>query len=57
MQYLQTFLKNEEAATAVEYAVMLALILISVVATIQSLGGTVSNLFGNANSEIESHVN
>lgn len=55
MRNLQSFFKNEEAATAVEYAVMLALILMSVIATIQSFGGAASSMFGNANTEIENH--
>ncbi|MBN2578148.1 MAG: Flp family type IVb pilin [Pirellulales bacterium] len=38
MDCLLRLLRNEEAATAVEYAVMLALILLSVIAAISSVG-------------------
>ena len=57
MRFISDFIKNEEAATAVEYAVMLALILMSIIATVQSFGGTASSLFGNANTEIDAHFN
>lgn len=57
MRFIKDFIYHDEAATAVEYAVMLALILMSIIATVQSFGGTASSLFGNASSEIESHFN
>ena len=57
MRFIQNFLKNEEAATAVEYAVMLALILMTMILAIQSFGGTIASMFGTANTEINTHFN
>ena len=40
-----TFLKSEDGPTAVEYAVMLALIIIVCVASITTLGGNANKTF------------
>lgn len=40
------FLREEQAATAVEYAVMLALILLAMVGTIKALGGASGSMWG-----------
>jgi pilus assembly protein Flp/PilA len=42
-----TFLKREEGPTAVEYAVMLALIIVVCIAAITVLGSNASNTFAN----------
>jgi len=45
------FLKNEDGPTAVEYAVMLALIIVVCIAAIGTLGSNASNTFNKvANS-------
>lgn len=41
------FLREEQAATAVEYAVMLALILLAIIGTIQALGGASGTMWGS----------
>jgi len=41
------FLKTEEGPTAVEYAVMLALIIVVCIAAITSLGTNANSTFGN----------
>ena len=41
------FLKKEDGPTAVEYAVMLALIIVVLVAAITSIGGTTSAMYDN----------
>jgi pilus assembly protein Flp/PilA len=41
------FLKTEEGPTAVEYAVMLALIIVVCIAAITSLGTNANTTFGN----------
>ena len=46
MKLLFRFLREEEAATAVEYAVMLALILISIMGAITSVGGESGGMWG-----------
>jgi pilus assembly protein Flp/PilA len=44
---LQRFLAEEDGPTAVEYAVMLALIIVVCVAAIATLGSNASNTFSN----------
>jgi len=41
------FLREEEGPTAVEYAVMLALIIAVLVAAISNIGGTTSGMYNN----------
>jgi pilus assembly protein Flp/PilA len=44
---LVNFLKSEDGPTAVEYAVMLALIVVVCIAAITTLGSNASNTFSN----------
>ena len=44
-QKLVNFLKREDGPTAVEYAVMLALIIVVCIAAISALGSNTSNTF------------
>jgi pilus assembly protein Flp/PilA len=46
-QQLVSFLKNEDGPTAVEYAVMLALIIVVCVTAIATLGSNANNTFSN----------
>ena len=48
------FLSSEDGPTAVEYAVMLALILVACITIVQSLGGSVSGTFSNVNGSMSS---
>ena len=50
------FLKAEEGPTAVEYAVMLALIIVVCVTAITTLGSNSSNTFSNASLNIAAGV-
>jgi pilus assembly protein Flp/PilA len=44
---VKQFLTSEDGPTAVEYAVMLALIIVVCIAAISSLGSSASNTFSN----------
>ncbi len=44
-KHFMKFIKEEEGATAVEYAVMLVLIIVVAIAVIQILGNKVNNAF------------
>jgi pilus assembly protein Flp/PilA len=46
------FLKNEDGPTAVEYAVMLALIIVVCIAAITTLGSNANSTFSNVGSAI-----
>ncbi len=53
-QYVVNFLKAEDGPTAVEYAVMLALILVACITIVTNLGTTVSGTFSKVNSTLSS---
>ena len=51
------FLKDDDATTAVEYAVMLMLIIGVLIAVIQSVGGHTGGIWGGNSSKIDSALN
>lgn len=53
MQFIRRFLRCTEAATAVEYAVVLALILMAMLGTILVLGGQTGTLWGNSKTKLD----
>ena len=54
LKNLRQFVVSEDGPTAVEYAVMLALILVACITIVTSLGTTVSSTFGKVNSTLSS---
>ena len=53
-QHLVNFLKNEDGPTAVEYAVMLALIIVVCIAAISALGSNASTTFNKVGTTVAS---
>jgi len=53
MKPLLRFLGEEESATAVEYAVMLALILMAVISSISAVGETTGGMWSNNVTQME----
>lgn len=51
------FLVSEDGPAAVEYAVMLALILAAIFATVQAVGLQVGDTFDHAHEEISGAIN
>jgi pilus assembly protein Flp/PilA len=51
---VRQFMLNEDGPTAVEYAVMLALILVACITIVQSLGTSSSTTFSTVNSAVGS---
>jgi pilus assembly protein Flp/PilA len=49
------FLKDEEAPTAVEYALMVAGIAVAIIAAVYALGDTVKAMFTGASNGIQKH--
>jgi len=49
---ISRFLTSDDGPTAVEYAVMLSLILVACIAIVTNLGTSVSNTFGSVNTSI-----
>mgnify|MGYP000945949168 CR=1 FL=1 len=54
MRILWKFLRDEEAATAVEYAVMLAMILVSIIGAIGAVGAEAGGMWGGIQSDLQS---
>ena len=52
MSKVERFLVSEDGPTAVEYAVMLALILVACITIVGQLGGSVSKTFSSVNSTL-----
>jgi pilus assembly protein Flp/PilA len=46
-QLVVDFLRKEDGPTAVEYAVMLALILAAIIAAVGNIGGTTSSMYND----------
>jgi pilus assembly protein Flp/PilA len=53
-QNLSNFLKREDGPTAVEYAVMLALIIVVCISAITSLGSSTSATFSSVGNTVSS---
>jgi pilus assembly protein Flp/PilA len=51
---IRQFVVSEDGPTAVEYAVMLALILVACITIVTNLGSTVSGTFSKVNSTLSS---
>jgi pilus assembly protein Flp/PilA len=52
LQAARTFLQNEDGPTAVEYAVMLTLIVVACIGTITALGGNASAIFAMVSGDV-----
>lgn len=50
--FFRRFLQDSEAATAVEYAVMLALVLLSVISAIAAVGGRAGGFWGGIQTNL-----
>ena len=54
LKTVRQFVVSEDGPTAVEYAVMLALILVACISIVQSLGTSISGTFSKVNSSLSS---
>ena len=52
---IQPFLDNEDGATAIEYALIIALIAIVIVAGLKPIGGKLNNTFNTVSGNISAH--
>lgn len=52
MSRFMEFLRDEEGASAIEYALIAGLIAVAIVATLTTLGTDISTLFGTISSKI-----
>lgn len=49
---LRAFKMNDKAVTAIEYALIAALIAVVIIVAVSALGGNVANTFNNVSSEL-----
>jgi pilus assembly protein Flp/PilA len=54
MKMIMNFIRDEEGASAVEYALLVGGIAAVVMATIYALGGQINTLFGSVNTQLAS---
>jgi pilus assembly protein Flp/PilA len=52
LQHIVTFLKNEDGPTAVEYAIMIALIVVACMATLITLGANNNNTYSYVGQKV-----
>jgi Flp pilus assembly pilin Flp len=52
MNYLKTFLSDEDGTSATEYAIMISLIVMVIVSTVGTLGSKANSSFNNAASQL-----
>jgi pilus assembly protein Flp/PilA len=52
---IQRFLKDDSGPTAVEYAVLLALILTAIIGAVTSVGGGANGYWGRSVTELNTH--
>ena len=50
---LKSFIRDEEAATAVEYSVLLALILMAIIGTVTIVGTETNEMLGGINDSLQ----
>lgn len=56
MQAIRNFIKNNKAATAIEYGLIAALIAVAAIAAMQGLGNSLKKTFGNVSTKLDSSV-
>ena len=49
---LNRFFKDENGATAIEYGLIAALVAVAIVGALTTLGGGLTTMFGNVNSDL-----
>ena len=53
MQKIRTFVRNNKAATAIEYGLIAALIAVAAIAAMQGLGNSLKNTFNNVSNNMK----
>ncbi len=53
MQLIESFLHDDTAATAIEYALIASLIAVAIVAALTTLGGQLTNTFGEVSNNLK----
>ena len=56
LEHILKLSRDETAATAVEYAVMLALVLVAIISTVNAVGNTSSGLWASDTNQISTAI-
>jgi pilus assembly protein Flp/PilA len=56
LNHLLRLYRDDQAATAVEYAVLLALILVAIISAISAVGSSTSGLWANNGNQIDTAI-
>ena len=54
MTFIRKLIRNEKAATAIEYGLIAALIAVAAITAMRGLGGTISNTFNDVEANMSS---
>lgn len=52
MQFIKNFIQEEDGVTAIEYALIAALIAGVIIVAVTALGGNINTIFGNLNTKL-----
>lgn len=53
IKFIKNFRRDEEAATAIEYGLIAALIAIALIASLTAVGGSLSSIFDTVSTKID----
>ena len=56
MKKLKNFIRNKEAATAIEYGLIIALIAVGIITAVASIGDTLSTSFSTVDKELSDNT-
>lgn len=54
VKHIRKFVKDESGATAIEYGLIAALIAVALIAALETMGGSLSNMFNGVASKVSS---
>lgn len=56
MKIIKRFMKDESGATAIEYGLIAALVSVAAIVALKAMGASLSSMFTNVSTELESAV-
>lgn len=56
VKHIRKFVKDESGATAIEYGLIAALIAVALIAALETMGGSLSNMFNGVATKVQGKV-
>ena len=56
VKQIRKFVKDESGATAIEYGLIAALIAVALIAALETMGGSLSNMFNGVATKVQGKV-